>query len=56
MSGSGFPATLLGLAGAWQFNLLRDLKRVNDYLVVAAGYPVLKGQGELLTTRLRENE
>jgi phosphate:Na+ symporter len=43
-------------ASAWRLDLLRDLKRVNDHLVAAAAYPVLKGQGELLTTRVRENE
>ena len=41
---------------AWRLDLLRDLKRVNDHLVAAAAYPVLKDQGELLPTRLRENE
>ena len=41
---------------AWRLDLLRDLKRVNDHLVAAAAYPVLKSQGELLTTRLRESE
>ncbi len=43
-------------ASAWRLDLLRDLKRVNDHLVAAAAYPVLKSQGELLPTRLRENE
>ena len=43
-------------ASAWRLDLLRDLKRVNDHLVAAAAYPVLKGQGELLPTRLREKE
>ena len=41
---------------AWRLDLLRDLKRVNDHLVAAAAYPVLKDQGELLPRRLRENE
>ena len=41
---------------AWWLELLRDLKRVNDHLVAAAAYPVLKGQGELLPTRLRDND
>ena len=31
---------------------LRDLKRVNAHLVAAAAYPVLKGKGELLPSRL----
>ena len=43
-------------ASAWRLDLLRDLKRINDHLVAAAAYPVLRGQGELLPTRLRENE
>jgi phosphate:Na+ symporter len=41
---------------AWQLDLFRDLKRVNDHLVAAAAYPVLSSQGELLPFRLRENE
>jgi phosphate:Na+ symporter len=48
--------TLAAEASAWRLDLLRDLKRVNDHLVAAAAYPVLKGQGDLLPTRLRENE
>jgi phosphate:Na+ symporter len=43
-------------ASAWRLDLLRDLKRVNDHLIAAAAYPLLKGQGELLPTRLRESE
>jgi phosphate:Na+ symporter len=42
-------------ASAWRLDLLRDLKRVNDNLVAAAAYPVLKNQGDLLPTRLRES-
>jgi phosphate:Na+ symporter len=43
-------------ASAWRLDLLRDLKRINGHVVAAAAYPVLKGQGELLATRLRESE
>ena len=39
----------------WRLDLLRDLKRINDHLIAAAAYPVLRGQGELLPNRLREN-
>jgi phosphate:Na+ symporter len=46
--------TLATEASAWRLDLLRDLKRVNDHLVAAAAYPVLKSQGDLLPTRLRE--
>ena len=35
-------------------DVLRDLKQVNAHLVAAAAYPVLKTQGELLPSRLRE--
>jgi phosphate:Na+ symporter len=35
-------------------DLIRDLKRVNTHLVAAAAYPVLKGQGELLNSRLKQ--
>jgi phosphate:Na+ symporter len=37
-------------------DVVRDLKRVNAHLVEAAAYPVLKGQGDLLPTRLRPDE
>ena len=43
-------------ASAWRLDLLRDLKRINDHLIAAAAYPVLKGQGELLPTRPRDSE
>ncbi len=35
---------------------LRDLKQINAHLVAAAAYPVLKGQGDLLPSRLRLEE
>jgi phosphate:Na+ symporter len=34
-------------------DLLREFKRLNSHLVAAAAYPVLEGQGELLSNRLR---
>ncbi|MBS0560041.1 MAG: Na/Pi cotransporter family protein [Proteobacteria bacterium] len=34
-------------------DLLRDLQRANGHIVAAAAYPVLRGQGELLASRLR---
>jgi phosphate:Na+ symporter len=34
-------------------DLVRELKRVNSHLVAAAAYPVLEGQGELLSSRIR---
>jgi phosphate:Na+ symporter len=43
-------------ASAWRLDLFRDLKRVNDHLVAAAAYPVLRGQGELLSTRVRDTD
>jgi phosphate:Na+ symporter len=42
-----------GTASAVELDLVRELKRVNGHLVAAAAYPVLEGQGELLTSRLR---
>jgi phosphate:Na+ symporter len=36
-------------------DLIRDLKRVNTHLVAAAAYPVLKGQGDLLNSRVRQD-
>ncbi len=43
-------------ASAWRLDLLRDLKRINDHLIAAAAYPVLKNEGELLPSRLRESD
>lgn len=40
-------------AGALHLDVLRDLKQVNAHLVAAAAYPVLKSQGELLSSRVR---
>jgi phosphate:Na+ symporter len=37
-------------------NALADLKRVNTYLVTAAAYPVLEEKGELLRSRLRQED
>ncbi len=39
---------------ALHLDLLRDFKRINAHLVAAAAYPVLQDQGELLTSRLRD--
>ncbi len=41
-------------AGALHLDVLRDLKQVNAHLVAAAAYPVLKNEGVLLPSRLRE--
>lgn len=46
----------MGETSALDLDLLRDLKRVNDHLVAGAAYPVLQGQGELLSSRLRPNQ
>jgi len=35
---------------------IRDIKRVNAHIVAAAAYPVLERSGELLPTRLRQDE
>lgn len=35
---------------------IRDLKWVNAHLVAAAAYPVLEGKGELLSSRLRQDD
>ncbi|HEX3982066.1 MAG TPA: Na/Pi symporter, partial [Acidisoma sp.] len=35
---------------------LRDLKLINAHLVAAAAYPVLEGKGELLPSRLRQDD
>ncbi|MEJ0017317.1 MAG: Na/Pi cotransporter family protein [Acetobacteraceae bacterium] len=42
-----------GKPPALDLDLVRELKRVSGYLVAAAAYPVLEGQGELLASRLR---
>jgi phosphate:Na+ symporter len=41
---------------ALHLELLRDLKRVNTYLVAAAAYPVLESNGELLSSRVRQGD
>ena len=38
---------------ALHLDLLRECKRLNSHLVAAAAYPVLEGQGELLSSRVR---
>jgi len=35
---------------------LRDLKNVNTHLVAAAAYPVLESTGELLPSRIRQDD
>ncbi|MSO99877.1 MAG: Na/Pi cotransporter family protein [Acetobacteraceae bacterium] len=45
--------TALSEASALQLDVLRDIKQVNAHLVAAAAYPVLRGHGELLSSRLR---
>ncbi|HEX4173128.1 MAG TPA: Na/Pi cotransporter family protein [Acetobacteraceae bacterium] len=42
-----------GRRSGLDLDLLRELKRVNGHLVAAAAYPILEGQGELLSSRLR---
>ncbi|HEX7389056.1 MAG TPA: Na/Pi cotransporter family protein [Acidiphilium sp.] len=37
-------------------DMLSDLKRVNAHLVAAAAYPVLESKGELLASRLRQDD
>lgn len=39
---------------ALHLDIVRDLKRVNAHVIEAAAYPILKAEGELLPTRLRE--
>jgi phosphate:Na+ symporter len=43
-------------SGALHLDALRDLTRVNAHLVAAAAYPVLEAKGELLPSRLRQDE
>ncbi|MGH7070332.1 MAG: Na/Pi cotransporter family protein, partial [Acetobacteraceae bacterium] len=40
---------------ALHLDLVRHIKEVNAHLVAAAAYPVLEGQGELLTSRVRQD-
>jgi phosphate:Na+ symporter len=47
------PRGVPGGTASLDLDLLRELKRVNGYLVAAAAYPILEGQGELLASRLR---
>lgn len=39
---------------ALHLDLLRDFKRINAHLVAAAAYPILQDQGDLLSSRLRD--
>jgi phosphate:Na+ symporter len=39
---------------AFHLDLIRDLKQINAHLVAAAAYPILKDQGELLPSRLKQ--
>lgn len=41
---------------ALHLDLIRDLKRINDHLVAGAAYPVLERGGDLMATRLRQEE
>ncbi len=41
---------------ALHLDILRDLSRVNAHLVAGSAYPVLEGKGELLPSRLRQDE
>jgi phosphate:Na+ symporter len=43
-------------ASSLHLDALRDLKRINAHLVAAAAYPVLESKGELLPSRLRQDE
>jgi phosphate:Na+ symporter len=43
-------------ADAMQLDLIRDLKRINAHLVAAAAYPILREEGALLPSRLRDSD
>ena len=51
-SGTGLEGDAVA-GSALHLDLLREFKRLNSHLVAAAAYPVLEGQGELLSSRLR---
>ena len=51
-AGTGLEADAVD-GSALHLDLLREFKRLNSHLVAAAAYPVLEGQGELLSSRLR---
>jgi phosphate:Na+ symporter len=36
-------------------DLMRDIKRLNDHLVAGAAYPVLEATGDLMPSRIAEN-
>lgn len=42
--------------GSVYLDIMRDLKGINSHVVSAAAYPLLARHGELLPSRLRENE
>jgi phosphate:Na+ symporter len=41
---------------AMHLDALRDLKQVNAHLVAGAAYPVLESHGELLQSRIRNED
>ena len=51
---SGRPDT--AQTSSLHLDALRDLKTVNAHLVASAAYPVLEGKGELLPSRLRQDD
>eukprot|EP01037_Dinobryon_pediforme_P002180 gene2181-biopygen1316 len=45
-----------GDLSALHLDLMRDFRRINAHLVAGAAYPVLQDQGELLSSRLRDDQ
>lgn len=42
--------------GAWHLDVVREVKRINAYLVAASAYPILEREGELLASRIASDE
>ena len=49
-------ASNLSKPGTMHLDALRDLKNVNTHLIAAAAYPVLENTGELLPSRIRQDD
>ncbi len=43
-------------SGAWHLDVVREIKRINAYLVAASAYPILEREGELLASRIASDE
>ena len=53
---SNVPDPFVTETSSLHLDALRHLKQINTHLVAAAAYPVLESKGELLPSRLRQDD